>query len=384
MVNGSVNGDVSCYHGGELVLMVHLVNNEKHGEYSQYECGELVLNGYYYHGIQSGIATKIDLESKRIYEIQYVDGEVKYELLDDNGEQTLIRREDGMVINQSCYLVHNFNNFPQFCEEGYSLKIENGRSTLYYITQTLTNDNLVETRTIERSTDRSQMSVHGEAGQYDGTLYEGEYDEAFTSGLSRCGEGVEFFYHSDGNMHDYKLYASFENDRPKGKGQYVDSDSLCVCNGTWDENGLNTITLFRDEEAIYRGLYSDWKSVYRIDRTLESFDVLPYTVSDITVESGVDIQSEVLNFSSFILARTIHIGKRCFAHVKDFYCFHMPNLKSLEIESDSFSKELNAVPEDDGENRSCIIAYCDSLETICIGTNCFSHYNNLTLKSRDW
>ena len=103
-------------------MRMHMRFNERHGEYEQYEHGDLVFCGYFYHGIQYGIATKIDKKNNRTYNVQYVDGNVEYELLNDDEENTLVRKNGDKIIEQSCYLIHNFRSIPEFCPEGYSVQ----------------------------------------------------------------------------------------------------------------------------------------------------------------------------------------------------------------------------------------------------------------------
>ena len=95
---GKLNGVVSCYQNGELAMRMHMRFNERHGEYEQYEHGDLVFCGYFYHGIQYGIATKIDKKNNRTYNVQYVDGNVEYELLNDDEENTLVRKNGDKII----------------------------------------------------------------------------------------------------------------------------------------------------------------------------------------------------------------------------------------------------------------------------------------------
>ena len=111
-----------------------------------------------------------------------------------------------------------------------------------------------------------------------------------------------------------------------------------------------------------------------------SVAALPYTLSDIIIESNVMNTTKFVDFSPYVLARTIVIRNHCFAGVEQFSCFHLPNLKVLKIEDDSFNSSSPGIPIQDQKQRVCIIAYCDSLEKVEIGTNCFNWFSQLIVK----
>ena len=379
---GKLNGVVSCYQNGELAMRMHMRFNERHGEYEQYEHGDLVFCGYFYHGIQYGIATKIDKKNNRTYNVQYVDGNVEYELLNDDEENTLVRKNGDKIIEQSCYLIHNFRSIPEFCPEGYSVQINPDGFTLSYVTQTKEKDGFIESREIKRVMKNNVMKIFASLDSEQVCIYEGGFDNSFVDCYPRKGEGEERFECLWNKDRSFSLLGSFKFDKPLGKGQFIDNASmLCFCNGEWDENGLGNITLFDEQgNPIYRGEYDSWELLQQVNDYSAFLNVLPYTLSDIVIEPNVTTSLKAVDLSPYVLARTILIRNHCFENVEQFSCFHLPNLKSLEIQSDSFNSGSPGLPVLDKQQRVCIIAYCDALERVVIGSNCFNWFSQLIVK----
>ena len=363
-------------------MRINMKYNEKHGEYTQYEHGELVQFGYFYYGVQCGIATKIDRKNNRTYNVQYMDGRVEYELLNDDGENTLVRKDGDKIIEQGCYLIHNLRSIPEYSPEGYYLITNKGVSTLFYITQTLGAKGFTESQEIKRVLKDSTMKVYAVIGSEQMCIYEGSFDDSFVDRYPRNGQGEEQYNGIWNKDYSFSLFGTFKFDAPYRRGQFIDnSTGLCFCNGEWDEQNLVNITLFNKEgEPLYRGKYEDWERVLHVNDYAALLQTLPYTLSDIVIEPNVTISLKVVDLSSYVMARTILIRNNCFTNVEQFSCFHLPNLKSLIIENDSFNSSAPGLPIQDHVQRTCIISYCDSLETVVIGSNCFNWFSQLIVK----
>ena len=379
---GKLNGVVCCYQNGELVMRIHMQNNEKHGEYFQYEHGEVVLYGYFYNGVQCGIATKIDKKNNRTYNVQYMDGVVEYELLNDDGENTLVRKDGDKVIERGCYLIHNLRSIPEYCPEGYSLQIDSDEFTLSYVTQTIGENGFTESREIKRVMKGPVMRIYAALNSEQVCIYEGSFDDSFVDRYPRNDQGEEHFECIFDKRWSFSLYGSFKFDRPFRKGQFIDNATkLCFCNAEWDEHSLANITLFNDQGIpVWRGRYEDWEHLQHVNDYSQLLNTLPYTLSDIIIESNVMNTTKFVDLSPYVLTRTIVIRNHCFAGVEQFSCFHLPNLKVLKIENDSFNSSSPGFPIQDKKQRVCIIAYCDSLERVEIGTNCFNWFSQLIVK----
>ena len=359
------------------------LNNEKCGRFTEYQSGKEIQSGFNRFGKKCGIATIPD----SFQQVEYCDDRVVYEQKQNSGSY-IIRKENGECVESSAYMIQSdANGIMHYKSEGYSVQHKGGISVLNYITLGPSKDESDQSVVVERTMYGSYyMNVFSLIDDVVRPLYSGHFYNSFEHGFPRDGRGTEFFQDLEGSSR-ISLDAMFENDRVASKGQFiVDETDLCICNAEWDEDGIKRITLFeKDGEVVYNGAYSDWHAVLKASQLNQLNHCIPYLVSEIYITSISD-SVEVVDFSRFILARLIVIGKGCFASAKKFVCFHMPCLKTLVIDSGSFNQtkkmegNVSRFPEQANERKSCIIAYCDMLEVVKIASVCFDSFTHLVVK----
>lgn len=359
------------------------VNNEKCGRFTEYQNGKEIQSGFNWFGKKCGIASIPD----SFQQVEYCDDRVVYEQKQNNGSY-IIRKENGECVESSAYMIQSdANGVMYYKPEGYSVQYKDGVNVLNYITLGPSKSESDQSVTIERMLYGSyHMNVFSTIDEVVRPLYSGHFYNSFEDGFPRDGRGTEFFQDFSGNNR-VSLDAVFENDRVASKGQFIaDETDLCICNAEWDKDGIKRMTLFeKDGEIVYNGTYKDWHAALRVSQLSQLDLCIPYLVSEIYITSISD-SVEVVDFSRFILARLIVIGKGCFTSAKKLVCFHMPCLRTLAIDSGSFNQakkmegNVNRFPEQANERRSCIIAYCDMLEVVKIAPVCFDSFTDLVVK----
>ena len=383
--NGQLDGTIFCYYRGQLLLEADYVNNMKHGRFKEYRNGILNECGFYIDGYRAGIVSNQFLMDQK----QYQNGKLVYQQVEEHGYHYIVNANGEEVQELSAYRITSDNNGVfWFQPEGYSLQCKNGFNCLKYISYPDPESKDITVEVNDRMFDtKESMTVLSTVDGMDECLYMGRYYDSFTNGYSKDGPGIEFFQDFTSNSR-INLNATFHNNRVVSKGQFVRYDSqICVCNAEWDQDGLQSIVLFDEDGNVkYHGKYYDWEAPLRVKRLDDLSICLPYYVSSIYI-SNVSSKLPVVDFSRFILARLIMIGKQCFLDAKKLICFHMPNLKCLIIGSGCFNKyvttnnDIYRLPAYKNDHI-CTIAYCDSLEVVRIGVNCFSAFSSLVLKSK--
>ena len=384
--NGALNGTIQCYCNGQLVMEAEYHNNKKNGKYKDYQNGRLSENGYFVDGKRCGIMSDPYLMIQKQYEN---DREV-YTQVEENGYRYIVGMNEGSVQEMSAYRITSDKGVLWFQPEGYSYQNWNGFRCLKYISYPDPSNSDIKEELNDRMLETANsMTVFSTVQGIDECLYMGQYCDSFPDGYPKDGRGTEYYQDFTSNYR-INLNAIFHNNRIVSKGQFVYSDTqICVCKAEWDQDGIRTIVLFdRNGDVKYHGEYRQWEAPLRVNNLDDLSNCLPYYVSSIFI-SNVSTSLKIVDFSRFILAHLIMIGKNCFLDAEELICFHMPNLKTLIIGSGSFSNivqygsDVYRFPSRKADRR-CIIAYCDLLEIVRIGANCFSAFNQLVMQSILW
>ena len=384
MLKGKLHGVIKCYHDGKLLMVAQYQNNMKHGRFKDYRNGKLKETGFFIEGRRCGIVSyPLSMIQKQFYE-----GKEVYTQVEENGYRYIVKMNGDELLESSSYgITSDMNGVLWYRPEGYSLKKAQGFSCLRYIVYPDPTNSTKKVEMNERMLEtKDSMSVFSTVEGIEKCLYMGQYIDSFVDGYPKDGRGIEIFQDFTNNYR-ISLNATFHNNRIVSKGQFVRDDTqMCICNAEWDDDGIRSFVLFdMNGDVKYHGDFKHWDAPLRVNNLKDLANCFPYYVSNIYI-SNVSTSLVTVDFSRFVFARLIMIGKNCFMDAQKLICFHMPNLKSLIIGSGSFSKialdcEEVAYFSSRKIDRTCIIAYCDMLEIVRIGVNCFSSFNQLVLKS---
>lgn len=381
--NGALHGTVRCYCNGLLVMEAEYRNNKKNGRYKDYQNGRLNEYGYFTDGKRCGVMSNPYLMVQK----QYEDDKEVYTQVEENNSRYIVRRDENNVQEMSAYRITSDRGVLWFQPEGYCFQNQNGFSCLKYISYPDPSNSDVREEWSDRMLETADsMTVLSTVQGMNECLYMGQYCDSFADGYPKDGRGTEF-YQDFTNNYRINLNAIFHNNRVVSKGQFVLHDTqICICNAEWDQDGMRSIILYDENGDVkYHGEYRQWDAPLRVKNLDDLSNCLPYHVSSIYI-SDIPTSLVIVDFSRFVLARLIMIGKNCFMDAKELVCFHMPNLKTLIVGSGSFSNivkngnEVCRFPSRKAD-RLCIIAYCDMLEIVRIGVNCFSAFNKLVVQS---
>lgn len=405
VVSGQMNasglqGEITTFFDGEIIMKVTYENNEKHGKCVIYRDRTVVFNGTYIHGVRYGQAEEMDPLTKQTVYAEYDGfGNKQYEISNDEGVRKIKHLSNGVVDGEGSYRIASHGDSIHFVPEGYYCSKENDKYTLVYypLSTSTTNPPALPLR----ENDCDYLTIFSYPTSRQQVLYEAvldaepQHSEGFYAPaleMQRSKGGKELFYASVTAAEPFlALYCDCTKDTVNGEAQFIEADCTCVCTAEFEDNVVSEITMFdREFETTFEGLFSDWSRVVRVNAT-RPLDALAYTeVSELIIADNLLLKAEVFDVSRFVFVRRIVVGKFSFGDVKRAYFWHLPMLESIVVDDGAFCARRTAgneyvgtvstLPEEAAEGSVLYIGCCNQLKEVTIGTNCFTEFTTLRVE----
>ena len=384
-----LQGEITTYYDGELIMVARYENNMKNGNCLIYKNRVVVFNGRYVHGIRFGRAEETDPVTRETVFVEYDGfGNKKCEISNDNGRRRMIHRTEDVIDAEGSYRTVSYGDSIHYLPEGYFFSRKNGVNTLFYYP--LSNSTSSSSVPPLRENDGNCLSVFSYPSTTPKRIYEGTASTA--TEFKRSQHGRELFYDSVTAEEPFiSLYCECAEDRLNGEAHFIDREGICVCDGEYEDNTMSEVTMFDAFEVVYDGLLKDWKNPCLVN-ALNPLSSFAFTrVESVTVADNLLLKASVLDLSRFVFMRSFVVGRCSFADVNRVYFWHLPFLERIVIRDGAFSARRTAgsgytgvvstLPEKrEAEESELYVGHCGALREIVIGDNCFTEYDRLRIE----
>lgn len=348
--NGQKIGLGLLYNRGKLQMKCQFKNNVIHGWGMIFEDGVAILEGYWVDGV--------------FQKQKYVRCSEKEIVLEE-------RDSDGVLVYRG-----GFESFS-YLRQGYGAFYENGVLSRFG----LFSDN--QMICLIKSFDGEIMREYDDTGA---CIYEGHFLDDFTSQYPREGHGCEYI---DGSL---AYEGAFKNNTRDGYGTSYYNTGVASFKGMW-RKGTPETGHHLNRNGFFEDVDFDGRFVFCV-RNAPALEMLNETITSFTISDNCCNEESFDHFSLHEMPnlQEVVIGNNSCINVRCFTVVDLPQLESLLIGKDSFTKcdHVANKPWDHTnpdrirtEHRILVVTECQNLRMISIGMGSFSDYSSVMIDKLD-